>query len=60
MAAALSEIAVEDNVKIMLGVPYKSFRKKVLEEVIETYKNKTIKVRDKVKGGIKEVNIVKL
>lgn len=60
IAAALSEIAVEDNVKIMLGVPYKSFRKSVLEEVIETYKNKTIKVRDKVKGGIKEVNIVNI
>lgn len=60
VAAALSEIAVEDNVKIMLGVPYKSFRKSVLEEVVETYKNKTIKVRDKVKGGIKEINIVNI
>lgn len=60
IAAALSEIAVEDNVKIMLGVPYKSFRKSVLEEVIETYKDKTIKVRDKIKGGIKEVNIVNI
>lgn len=60
VAAALSEIAVEDNVKIMLGVPYKSFRKSVLEEVIETYKNKIIKVRDKIKGGVKEITIVNI
>lgn len=60
VSAALSELAVEDNVKVMLGVPYKSFRKSVLEEVTNTYKNKTIKVRDKVKGGVKEITIVNI
>lgn len=57
MAAALNELAVEDNVKIMLGVPYKSFRKAVLSEVTETYKGKTIKVKDKINGGYKEIKI---
>lgn len=58
MAAALSELAVEENVKIMLGVPYKSYRKLVLNEVIEQYKGKTIQVKDKINGGFKKVNIV--
>lgn len=58
MAAALNELAVEENVKIMLGVPYKSYRKIVLNEVIEEYKGKTIKVKDKINGGTKNINIV--
>lgn len=57
LAALLTDIAVEDHVKIVLGVPYKSFRKSVLAEVIETYKGQTIKVRDKINGGIKEIVI---
>lgn len=58
IAAALSQLAVEDEVKIMLGVPYKSFRKTVLAEVQETYKDKEIKVKDKINGGTKEIKIV--
>ncbi|EOU1917699.1 ParM/StbA family protein [Clostridium perfringens] len=58
IAAALSQLAVEDEVKIMLGVPYKSFRKTVLAEVQETYKGKEIKVKDKINGGTKEIKIV--
>lgn len=58
MAAALNQLAVEENVKIVLGVPYKSFRKSVLNEVIEAYKGKTIKVKDKINGGSKEIRIV--
>lgn len=58
MAAALSELAVEENIKIMLGVPYKSYRKLVLNEVIEQYKGKTIQVKDKINGGFKKINIV--
>lgn len=58
LAAALNELAVEDNVKIMMGVPYKSFRKSVLEEVIETYKGRSIKVKDKINGGYKDITIV--
>lgn len=58
MAAGLSQLAVEENVKIMLGVPYKSFRKSILNEVIEAYKGKVIKVKDKINGGSKEIKIV--
>ncbi|HAT4181235.1 TPA: hypothetical protein ACOTGW_002749 [Clostridium perfringens] len=58
IAAALSQLAVEEEVKIVLGVPYKSFRKSVLEEVVETYKGKEIKVKDKINGGTKEIKIV--
>lgn len=58
IAAALSQLAVEEEVKIVLGVPYKSFRKFVLEEVVETYKGKEIKVKDKINGGTKEIKIV--
>lgn len=57
IAAALSEIAVEENVKIMLGVPYKSFKQSVLDEVVKEYKGKVIKVKDKINGGSKEIKI---
>ena len=56
-AAALNEVAIADNVKIVLGVPYKSFRKTVLSEVVETYKGRTFEVKDKLKGGRKTVTI---
>lgn len=58
IAAALNKLAVEDEVKIMLGVPYKSYRKSVLKEVIDTYKNKDFKVKDKINGGYKNIKIV--
>ena len=57
MAAAFNELAIEDEVNIMLGVPYKAFRKSVLEEIVETYKGKIIKVKDKLNGGYKNVKI---
>lgn len=58
IAAALSQLVVEEEVKIMLGVPYKSFRKSVLEEILETYKGKEVKVKDKINGGTKEIKVV--
>lgn len=58
IAAALNKLAVEDEVKIMLGVPYKSYRKSVLKEVIDTYKDKDFKVKDKINGGYKNIKIV--
>lgn len=58
IAAALSQLSVEEEVKVVLGVPYKSFRKSVLEEVVETYKGKEVKVKDKINGGTKEIKIV--
>ena len=57
MAAALSELALEDTVNIMLAVPYKSFRKSVLAEIVEEYKGRTFKVKDKVHGYYKEIKI---
>lgn len=57
LATALYELAVEDTVKIMLAVPYKSFRKSILAEIVEEYKGKTIKVRNKIDGGFKEIKI---
>lgn len=57
MYAALNEIAVADNVKIMLGVPYKLFKKTTLEEVISKYKDKEVKIKDKIKGGYKNITI---
>lgn len=57
MAAMLSEIAVKDTVKIMMGVPYKNYRKTVLKEVIETYKGKTIEVKNNLTGATKRVTI---
>lgn len=57
MAAMLSEIAIKDTVKIMMGVPYKCYRKSVLNEVIDTYKGKTIEVKDNITGSFKKVTI---
>lgn len=57
IAAALSEIAISDKINIMLGVPYKSFRKAVMSEIIECYKGKVITVKDLIKGGTKRVLI---
>lgn len=55
--ATLSRLAVAESVKIMLGVPNKSFRKTILAEIKACYEGKTIKVKDKINGGKKEVCI---
>lgn len=57
LASVLNELAVKDNVKIMLGVPYKNFKKSVLAEIIETYKGKEITIKDNIKGGYKKILI---
>lgn len=56
--AALSQLAVEDHVKINLGVPYKTYRKSELEKIKKHYKGMTFKVEDKVAGAQKEITIV--
>ena len=56
--AALNEIAICDEVKLMIGVPYKLFRKTVLNEIIEKYKNKSIQIKDRINGGYKNIKIV--
>lgn len=60
IAAALNQLAVEEEINIMLGVPYKSFRKTVLNEVIDTYKDKEFKVKDKIHGGYKQIKIANI
>lgn len=57
VAAALSKVAIADNVNIVLGVPYKSFNKKTLNEVIGTYKGKRFDIKDKFVGTYKSVRI---
>lgn len=57
LASALSEIAVKNKVKLMIGVPYKNYRKSILKEVIETYRGKVFKVKDRITGASKEVCI---
>lgn len=56
-AAALMNTAVADNVIVTLGVPYKSFKKSVLNEVIEKYKGKTFEVKDNINGGTKKITV---
>ncbi|WP_049043233.1 ParM/StbA family protein [Clostridium sporogenes] len=56
--AALNEVAVEDEVKLMIGVPYKTFRKSTLNEIENKYKDKKVKIKDKINGGYKDINIV--
>lgn len=51
LAAALEKIAVKEKVKIMFGVPYKNYTMKTLREVQDTYKGKTIVVKNKLDGN---------
>lgn len=55
--AALNEVAVSSQVKIMLGVPHKLFKKEVLNAVIDAYKGKTVEIKNKITGTFKEVTI---
>lgn len=55
---ALNEIAMTDQVKIMLGVPNKSFKKSVLQEVIDSYKGKTVEIKNKITGAYKKITIL--
>lgn len=55
--AVLSKVAMVDNVNIMLGVPYNMYKKSVLLDVIETYQDKKITVKDKINNNVKVVTI---
>ena len=57
IAVALSKLAVAKDVKIMLGVPYKSFKRETLENVVNKFKGKVFKVEDLIDGGVKEVKL---
>lgn len=53
----ISKIAKCSNIKIMLGVPNNAYRKSVLMDVISTYKDKIITVKDNIHNSSKTVNI---
>lgn len=58
LCAALNKLAVSSKVKIMLGVPNKSFKKSELAEIQATYKGLTLTIKDKITGSYKNVTIV--
>lgn len=55
--ALLDKLAVADNVKLVLGVPNKSYNKRTLTEVIEAYKGKTVKIMNNITKCYKKVFI---
>lgn len=55
--AALNKLAVCDNVKIMLGVPNKLFKKSELQKIKQTYKDKVVNIKDKISNTYKRVKI---
>lgn len=55
--ALLDKLAVTDNVKLVLGVPNKSYNKRTLTEVIEAYKGKIIKIMNNITKSYKNVFI---
>lgn len=57
LASVLSQIAVKDRVKLMIGVPYKNYSTKTLKEVQEEYKGKTFNVKDQLNGSSKSILI---
>lgn len=57
LAAALNEMVTTDKVKINLGVPYKGFTRQMLQEVQETYKGKTMVVKNKLTNSTKSILI---
>lgn len=57
VAAALSKLAVVDNVKIIMGVPNKIFDKINMDKIVSTYKGKIFKVKDKLTNSYKKVLI---
>ncbi len=57
ITAALSEIAVSDNVSLMIGVPYKIFKKSTLKEIQKEYRDTTITVKNKINNSVKTIKI---
>lgn len=57
ISAALSKIAVSDSVSLILGVPYKIFKKSTLKEVEKEYRDSTIVVKNKINNSVKTIKI---
>lgn len=60
LAAALGELAVEDEVGIMFGVPYKNYNKVTLNDIENTYKGKSFIVKNKINNSSKTVTVTKV
>lgn len=58
--AVLSKVAMTDKVKIVLGCPNNMYKKSVLMDVIATYQDKTIVVKDMISNSLKSVTIVQI
>ena len=57
IAAALEKIAIEDKVKVMLGVPNKMFKRSEREKIQKEYKGKRFVVKNKITGATKTITI---
>lgn len=55
--AAILKVAKSPNVKLMLGVPSNQYRKSILLQVIECYKDKYFTVKDNIENRFKTVYI---
>lgn len=53
----MNEVAVADKVKIVLGVPNKSYSKKTLTEITEKYKGRSVTIKDRIKKTFKTIQI---
>lgn len=58
--AVLDKIAVADTVRIMLGVPNKSFNKRTLKDVEEMYTGKEVTIKNKITKQYKTILIDKI
>ena len=58
--AVLSKVAMTNNINIMLGVPYSSYTKTVLMDIVKTYQNKKITIKDEILNTNKTITIDKI
>lgn len=57
LCAALMKMAVDDEVSIVLGVPNRSYNKRILREVIDKYQGKKYEIVDAINNSTKYVTI---
>lgn len=55
--ACLNEIAKDEEVEIMLGVPYKLFKKSILSKIVEKYKGVEYTIYNKITNKKKVITI---
>lgn len=55
--AALNQLALSDNVKLMIGVPKKLFKKIELLKIQQAYKEIQVEIKDKISKSFKKITI---